>query len=102
MNSCVVKALGVGSRWCVPYECKNNSDCSGGADVASAGLACAEGKGVDRSRRPHVSSLKSLAYIFFSEHVLVAASHMPPAALQSISPKRGFQCPSLRTATCNG
>jgi hypothetical protein len=33
----------------------------------------------------HGSSLKSLAYIFFSEHVLVAASHMPPAFLQSAS-----------------
>ena len=40
MNSCVVKALGVGSRWCVPYECKNNSDCTGGAgcSVCWAGL----------------------------------------------------------------
>jgi hypothetical protein len=31
MESCVVKALGVASRWCEPYECETNADCSGGA-----------------------------------------------------------------------
>ena len=31
MENCVVKALGVASRWCEPYECKTNADCSGGA-----------------------------------------------------------------------
>src|SRR5262245_44284282 len=30
MQSCVVKALGVAPRWCDPYECKTNSDCTGG------------------------------------------------------------------------
>ena len=40
MNSCVAKALGVGPKWCVPYECKNNSDCTGGGgcSVCWAGL----------------------------------------------------------------
>ena len=40
MNSFVVKALGVGPKWCVPTECKNNSDCTGGAgcSVCWAGL----------------------------------------------------------------
>jgi hypothetical protein len=31
MNACAAKALGVGPRWCVPHECKDNSDCTGGA-----------------------------------------------------------------------
>jgi hypothetical protein len=31
MESCVVKAWGVASRWCEPYECKTNADCTGGA-----------------------------------------------------------------------
>jgi hypothetical protein len=40
MNNCVVKALGVGPKWCVPYECKSNLDCTGGAscNVCWAGL----------------------------------------------------------------
>jgi hypothetical protein len=31
MESCVVKALGVAPKWCDPYECKTNADCTGGA-----------------------------------------------------------------------
>jgi hypothetical protein len=31
MESCVVKALGVAPKWCDPYECKINADCTGGA-----------------------------------------------------------------------
>jgi hypothetical protein len=53
MNSYVVKALGVGPRWCVPYECKNNRTTPiawPARDGASAGLAFAESKGADRSR----------------------------------------------------
>jgi hypothetical protein len=40
MNSCAAKALGVGPRWCVPSECRDNSDCTGGAGcrVCWAGL----------------------------------------------------------------
>ena len=40
MDACVVKALGVGPRWCVPHYCKTNSDCTGGAGcgVCWAGL----------------------------------------------------------------
>ena len=48
MNGCVAKALGVGPKWCVPYECKNNSDCTGGAgcSVCWAGLC-----GINRPSR---------------------------------------------------
>jgi hypothetical protein len=40
MDSCAAKALGVGPRWCVPDECKDNSDCTGGSgcNVCWAGL----------------------------------------------------------------
>ena len=40
MEVCVVKALGVGSRWCEPHSCRTNSDCTGGAGcgVCWAGL----------------------------------------------------------------
>jgi hypothetical protein len=40
MDACVVKALGVGPRWCDPHYCKTNSDCTGGAGcgVCWAGL----------------------------------------------------------------
>jgi hypothetical protein len=31
MDDCVVKAVGVGPRWCHPHNCKTNSDCTGGA-----------------------------------------------------------------------
>jgi len=43
MEACVVNALGVGSRWCVPHSCRTTSDCTGGAgcSVCWAGL-CGE------------------------------------------------------------
>jgi hypothetical protein len=30
MDACVAKAVGAGPRWCVPHDCKENSDCRGG------------------------------------------------------------------------
>jgi len=42
-------------------------------------------KGVSWSRRLSVHYNERYAYIFFSEQVLVAASHIPPAFLQSAS-----------------
>ena len=40
MDECAAKALGVAARWCVPHECKDDSDCTGGAgcSVCWAGL----------------------------------------------------------------
>jgi hypothetical protein len=33
MDACVAKAVGAGPRWCVPHDCKENSDCRGGRRV---------------------------------------------------------------------
>ena len=43
MQECVVKALGVGSKWCEPHNCRTNSDCMGGVgcDVCWGGI-CGE------------------------------------------------------------
>src|SRR6478735_3024123 len=40
MDDCVVKAVGVGPRWCHPNHCKTNSECTGGVGcgVCWAGL----------------------------------------------------------------
>jgi hypothetical protein len=40
VDSCVVKALGDGPRWCVPHYCEADSDCTGGTGcgVCWAGL----------------------------------------------------------------
>jgi hypothetical protein len=40
MDACAAKALGVGPKWCAPHECRNNSDCTGGAgcSVCWAGI----------------------------------------------------------------
>jgi hypothetical protein len=40
MDTCVAKVFGVGPRWCVRHECKDNSDCTGGAgcSVCWAGI----------------------------------------------------------------
>ena len=40
IHTCVVKAIWTGHRWCVPYHCRDNSDCTGGTgcDVCWAGL----------------------------------------------------------------
>ena len=40
-------------------------------------------KGVGRSPRPPAK--RTIRYVFFSEPVLIAASHIPPAFLQSAS-----------------
>ena len=43
MEVCVVRALGVGPRWCEPHNCRTNSDCTGGGrcGVCWAGI-CGE------------------------------------------------------------
>ena len=40
IHTCVAKAIGAGSRWCVPNHCRDNSDCTGGTgcEVCWAGL----------------------------------------------------------------
>ena len=41
MDVCTAKAMGVAPRWCDPYKCGTNSDCTSGAgcSVCWAGVA---------------------------------------------------------------
>jgi hypothetical protein len=40
IHRCVASAIGAGPRWCVPHQCRDNSDCTDGTgcDVCWAGL----------------------------------------------------------------